>query len=77
MSSGRSSGESNEQLGIGVGAVLNHTDPVGIVESASLIDKGPQNDLYTDTYPRPFKANSVDGFDFDIEQSGNFGKLEA
>lgn len=38
---------------------------------------GPQNELYTDAYPRPFLANSVDGFDFDIEHSGNFGKLKA
>lgn len=38
---------------------------------------GPQNELYTNSYPRPFLDNSVDGFDFDIEHSGSFGKLNA
>lgn len=36
---------------------------------------GPQNEKYTDVYPRPFQANSVDGFDFDIEHDGGFGNL--
>lgn len=36
---------------------------------------GPQNEAYTDAYPRPFLTNSVNGFDFDIEHDGGACKL--
>jgi chitinase len=36
---------------------------------------GPENENYTDVYPRPFLSTSVDGFDFDIEHDGGAGRF--
>lgn len=38
---------------------------------------GPHNSALDDTFPRPFQNNSVDGFDFDIEHDGGYGKWQS
>lgn len=36
---------------------------------------GPHHPELDGIFPRPFRNNSVDGFDFDIEHGGGYGRL--